>query len=533
MKFTSVNSKVEAQTEEPMTTISLTQKKDNVVTQATAVRFVLGVALSAISGVLLLLAFPPYGLWPLAWFALVPALLAQYRLLPAKWTSLSAAIYAALWLGPFLARLFGPEFGPFFQYLGFWIAILEFFVAKDRKFHELTHYRWFILQGMFAWVGFEMIRASFIPLIATSAFIGYTQATQPWLIQPVSVFSVYGLNLVIILCNYALAQGAMVLLDRKWTAADVVPVDVHSTRRWLVGMGITLVAWIGLSLAILNTMPEMPKVRVASIRPNFPLPAFQDTVNTSKVRFETFAEQAREAAKQGAKIIYTPEMMFNFDPQVEYTEQFRALAQETDAYLFITYVVAIEGQPWRNESVMLSPPGEFSQAYGKNHTWMIGEPVTPSAGNFVVYDTPLGKLAGLICHDANYTDIARKLTANGAQIIAAPYREFGGFGEQAWTNALFRAVENRTAVVISGVATVSGIINPDGSLVALDTDINGSRMTLVGDVTLGSGNAPYTELGDVLGWASLAGYVGFMVYQSIVEGRAKKAAKSSQPAPVK
>jgi hypothetical protein len=52
----------------------------------------------------------------------------------------------------------------------------------------------------------------------------------------------------------------------------------------------------------------------------------------------------------------------------------------------------------------------------------------------------------------------------GAQLIAAPYREFGGFGEQAWTNALFRAVENRTAVVISGMATVSGIMNPAGSL---------------------------------------------------------------------
>jgi apolipoprotein N-acyltransferase len=92
------------------------------------------------SGLLLLLAFPPYGLWPLAWFALVPALLAQYRILPAKWTSLAVAIYAAVWLGPFLARLFGPM-GPFFQYLGLWIAILEFFVAKERKFHELTHYR--------------------------------------------------------------------------------------------------------------------------------------------------------------------------------------------------------------------------------------------------------------------------------------------------------------------------------------------------------------------------------------------------------
>jgi len=43
--------------------------------------------------------------------------------------------------------------------------------------------------GLF--VGFEMVRATFIPLVGTSAFVGYTQATQAWVIQPVSIFSVY------------------------------------------------------------------------------------------------------------------------------------------------------------------------------------------------------------------------------------------------------------------------------------------------------------------------------------------------------
>lgn len=509
-----------------MTVVSHVQPQVKIVGQATALRFALGILLSALSGAMVLLAFPPYGLWPLAWFGIVPVLLAEYRLLPAKWSSLAQVVFSAVWLGPFLARLFGSGYGPVFQYLGIWIAILNFFLARDRGFHDLTKYRWFMVQGAINWVGFEMIRATFIPIIATTGFIGYTQATQPWLIQPVSIFSVYGLNLVIVLFNYALAQGAMAWLDRKWTAEDVVPVEAGAARRWLVGTAVVLVTWIGLSLVILNSMPSMPKVRVASVRPNFPLPAHQDQVNTSQVRFDEFAGQARDAAAQGAQVIYSPEMMFNFDPQVEYTEQFRDLAQETGAYLFITYSVGIEGQPWRNESVMLSPDGEFSQVYGKNHTWLIGEPNTPSAGVFPVYDTPLGKLAGLICHDANYTDVGRKLTANGAQIIAAPYREFGGFGEQAWTNALFRAVENRTAVVISGVATVSGIFNPDGSVVALDTDINGSRVTLVGDVTLGSGPTPYTSLGDILGWAALAGYVFFMFYPSVVEKRMRKAGRS-------
>lgn len=510
-----------------MSTISDVKTQVKVAVKGMAARFMLGVILSALSGVMLLLSFPPYGFWPLAWISFVPYLFAQYRLLPLKWSSLAPALGALFWLGPFLARLFGPEFGPFFQYLGVWIAILIFFVQKERKFIELTGYHWFILQGAVNWVGFEMVRVTFIPIIATTAFIGYTQATHPWLIQPVSVFSIFGLDLVIMLVNFVIAQGVMALHDRRWKSMDVVPVDGCATRNWLVVAGVVFLAWIGLSLILLNTMPaNMPNVRVAAVRPNFPVPAHQDKVNTSQVRFDTFVEQAREAAAQGAQIIYTPGMMFNFDPQVEYTEQFRSLAKETGAYIFITYTVEKEGEPWRNESVMLMPEGEFSQVYGKYHTWMIGEPPTPSAGVFPVYDTPLGRLAAMICHDANYTDVARNLTANGAQIIAAPYREFGGFGEQAWNNALFRAVENHTAVVMSGVASVSAIINPDGSLVALDTNIDGSRVVLVGDVTLGSGNAPYTSLGDVLGWAALAGVVFFMVFQIAMERRAKKVAQS-------
>ncbi len=87
-------------------------------------------------------------------------------------------------------------------------------------------------------------------------------------------------------------------------------------------------------------------------------------------------------------------------------------------------------------------------------------------------------------------------------------------------------VENRTAVVVSGVATVSAIINPDGRIAGLDTDIEGSREVLVSDVTLGEGPTPYSYLGDILGWASLAGYLGFMVYQIVLDRRLKKASQS-------
>jgi apolipoprotein N-acyltransferase len=505
-----------------MVPVSGTINNEKAVVQVDTRRFVLGLIFSALSGILLLLSFPPYGLWPLAWVALVPALFAQYRLLPQRWSQLATALYALFWLGPFLARLFENEAGPFFKFLGIFIAILQLFLATERKFHESTHYRWFILFGVVGWVGFEMIRATFIPLIATSAFIGYTQASQAWLTQPVAVFSVYGLNLVLMFVNFTLAQGVIAWYDRKFQPEAVVLVDGRPTLRWFAITGVITVLWIGISLVMLGTAPkDSPTVRVAALQSGYPLPAFQDTVASAEVRFETFAQQARQAAQQGAEILFSSEMMFDFDPQQEFTQEFKDLAKETGAYIFITYAVAREGEPFRNQAVLLSPSGEFSEVYSKNHV-PPGEPLSPGAGVYPVFETSLGILATLICHDANYTDVARKLASNGAQLIAAPYREFGGFGEQLWTNVTFRAVENHAAMVVTGASTVSAIIDPYGRQVALEYSQEDKQMTLIGDVPLGTGNTPYMYLGDWLGWISMAAFIFFIGFQIVLQRRAKK-----------
>jgi apolipoprotein N-acyltransferase len=490
-------------------------------------RFVLGVLASVLSGVMLLLAFPPYGIWWLAWFAFVPAIFAQYRLLPAKHSSLAPALYLLVWLGPYMARLFGTQFGPFFTYLGVLIAIIAYFTYRERTFIERTRYRWLIPQGVVSWVGFEMVRATFIPVVATSAFIGYTQAPQAWLIQPVSIFSIYGLNIVIMLVNYALAQGVIAWCDRKQYLPIEASPDSRTTRAWWVAAGVMVAAWIGVSLLILSGAPkDPPTIRVAALRSDYPLPAHRDEVNTSQVRFDTFARQARTAAAQGARVLFTSEMMFNFDPQAEFTEEFRAIARETGAHIFISYSVLKEGEPRRNQAVLLSPDGTFSEPYNKTHI-PPGESYDVREVAFPAFETPLGRLATMICHDGNYTDIARRLTHHGAQLIGAAFLEFPGFGEQLWQNETFRAVENHVAVVVTGASSVAAIIDPYGRQVALNVDKHGSELVLIGDVSLGSGEGTlYTSLGDILGWAALAALAAFLVYVAVEGRRARKAVKN-------
>lgn len=497
-----------------MTTISNVQLQSGVA-ERPALRFALGILLSAFSGILLLLSFPPYGLWPLAWVALVPSQFAQYRLLPLKWSRLAGAVTILFWLGPYLARNFGTQFGPFFTYLGVLIGIFSFFVSTERRFHEATQFRWFVLSGTFNWVGIEMIRASFIPLIATSAFIGYTQSTQAWIFQPVAIFSVYGFDFVMVLVNYAFAQGLLAWYDHTYQPA-AVRVDGRLARRWLAAAGAVLGLWIGSSLVMLNAAPkDAPIVRVAALRSGLPLPPFRDEVNGDQQRFDLFARQARQAAAQGAQVLFTSELMFNFDPQQKFTEGFKALARETNTYIFIGYAsFEQEGAGFHNEIVMLSPSGEFSAVYAKNHPTP-GEPLSPTAGAYPVYDTPWGRMASSICHDNNYTDVDRRLAANGAQLIGAGFLEFAGGGEQAWQNVTFRAVENHTAIVMTGAAYVSAVVDQNGRQVALSTDYEGSPLVMVADVPMGSGATPYTSMGDLMGWITLAGLVFFTAFASV------------------
>ena len=488
-------------------------------------RFLLGILLSALSGVMLLLAFPPYGAWWLIWFAFIPGVFAQYRLLPVKYASLAPAIYLLVWLGPYLGRLFGTQFGPFFTYLGVFVGVLSYFTYRERAFIERTRYRWLVLQGVAAWVGFEMVRATFIPVIATSAFVGYSQASQAWLIQPVSIFSVYALNIIIMLVNFALAQAVIAWYDRGQKNPNYARLDARLARNWLAAAGVLLSAWVGVSLVILNGAPEnAATIRVAALRANFPLPAHRDETNTSQVRFDTFARQARQAAAQGAQVLFTSEMMFNFDPQVEFTSEFQAIAKETGAYIFIGYSVLNDEETRRNQVVLLNPQGTFSAVYNKTHI-PPGEAYDIPGGVFPVFETGFGSMAALICADGNYTDVARKLTANGAQLIAAPYMEFPGFGEQLWQNTTFRAVENQAAVIVTGATSVAAIIDPYGRMVALDVNKSGSEVVLVGDVSLGTGTGtPFTSLGDILGWVTLVGMVAFMVYMPIEERQSQKKA---------
>jgi apolipoprotein N-acyltransferase len=504
-----------------MTAVASSQESN----KSQALRIAVGIGLSLMTTIMLITAFPPTNIWPFAFFCIVPMLVAQHRVLPLKWSWIAPAIGGTLWVLWLVVMLFGIKAETSFILLIPIIAFLkDYFTTKsNRLFHESTKYRYFVLEGVFGWVGFEMIR-SFIPLVRMHGFIGHTLHTQPWLIQPVSIFSIYGLNLLIILINYALAQGAFVLIDRKWQLGNVPVVNKRLVNRWLMGAGAALTVWVAISLIILASAPKDPEtVRVAAVQSGVPIPAHWPPDQPQEERLQNLIEQTRIAAQQGAQLVVWPELGVGFDPQVEHTDELRALAAETNATLVIGYGLATETES-RNAAVPLMPSGEFLPIYGKSHV-PPGEILDPDAGKYPVYDTELGMWGTIICHDTNFTESGRIMARKGVQFLAIPTFEayIPGFEKIFYIQMVFRSVENRIATVKADTAFSSAIIDPYGRVLELRSGApDGEAFTLVADVPLGSGGTLYTSLGDWMGRFSLAGFVFFMVLPEVIKRQQKK-----------
>lgn len=484
-------------------------------------RVIAGLLLGALSAACLILAFPPYNLWPLIFLAWPPMLLADYRVLPRRLAGLGSGVGIGGWLLAYLTMIFGLEAGTWFMQA---FAVLVGFLAYsggrgNRSFHDRTGYRWFVPFGVVNTVGIEMLRG-FIPILATHAFVGHTLHTQPWLIQPASIFGIYGLDVVIMLVGYALGLTALDLYDRRWRRDEIAGVDRKLGLRWLAATGIVTAVWIVLSLILLAGAPQdPPTVRIGGVQHGYVRPGHRDP-ETQVARLQTLAEGTRQAATQGARVAVWPELGIGFDPQIEQTDALRALAAETGTSLLIGYGVDSPAG-WRNEAVMLMPQGSFLDVYGKNYP--AGEPRIVTSGRYLVYDTPVGRLAPVICNDVNYTTPARIVARMGAQVLMVPTRMFAGVWREMQVMAVFRSVENRLSTVLVDGAFRITMVDPYGRMIADSVTPTPSAQTVVADVPLGTPGTLYTRLGDWVGWFCLLAWVGSMIYQSTEARRTKRA----------
>jgi apolipoprotein N-acyltransferase len=187
-------------------------------------RLLAGTALAVLSGLLAYLAGPPFEWWPLIFFAFVPMVWAQHRLVPIHFSPVIPAISICTFLitqiTPGLIQ--GNVAWYYHSFPVFVGAVIVLLSWPGRHFHAQTEYRWLTVSFPAAWVAVDAARvfSGYETLGGTWGMPVYGLYEQAWLLQPLSIVGIFGLQLLVLMFNFAIAHLLIAWVDRRSVEDD-------------------------------------------------------------------------------------------------------------------------------------------------------------------------------------------------------------------------------------------------------------------------------------------------------------------------
>ena len=449
------------------------------------------VSLATGSALLLVLSFPNFDLWPLAWVALAPLFIGvsqSSKPAPAfilGWLWGAVFFYGSCWWLTYSMIRYG-HLRPLVAYL-----LLTLPVALGALFPAfccLTLSRLTtrfgpaaLLATPFIWISLEWARY----IITGEAWnaIGYSQAFHPGLIQAARWGGVYAVGFLMVMANAALAF-ALLRRSKLEAAATMV-----------------LLALVSLVLAVTyikaTIEPEFSgsdsRILVVAVQPNVPMDGFDDPTAMRQLLDRHIElsirglREGREASQKSSLVIWPESPMtftYSIDAQLQKTIADFTIANHT-ALLLNSLEAAPNGGSY-NSAIMVNEAGRKVAQYDKIRLMPFGEYVPlprwlPGAssvraivGEFTPGSSytlmPLGDLrAGVfICFEAAHPSITRTLSNRGAGMLINISND-GYLGptavmRQHLANAIFRAVENDRPLLRVTNSGITAYIEPTGEV---------------------------------------------------------------------
>jgi len=196
------------------------------------------------------------------------------------------------------------------------------------------------------------------------------------------------------------------------------------------------------------------------------------------------AEMASTASKQGADFVCLPEYLSTgsipeqcstlAEPIPGYTvDKLGAIAEENGIHIIASILEKADDRIY-NTAILIDPGGKLLTKYRKIHLFMDEQAYIAHGREYAVVDTKFGKVGLMICYDAVFPEVARRLALQNVGIIFMPANWPNPFLPQWRLATSARALDNQIWLVAANrIGTdnkftyfgTSHIVNPYGGSV--------------------------------------------------------------------
>ncbi len=503
--------------------------------------------LASLSGTLFFLSCASFDIWPLAWIAGVPLLLAsQHASTKRPWVwGLLAGIFANgggfYWLVPFMGR-FGhlpvvasvPIFLLLVTYQAVTFALFAQLVRRlgDGLAVPLT------LLAPICWVAVELCVPYVFPW-----YLAITQAWVPSVVQIAELTGPLGVSFLLVLSNAALYELLRSRLDQR-------PLPLRRVGAAALAIAACLMFGAVRMHQIDRARAAAPKLKIGVVQANI---GIQEKWRP-ELAHEQLAVHQRLSAdlqRRGAELIVWPESSYPYafmrDQPGDWPETSdRHARRGFDTPLFLGSLTV--GRSTRypfNTALLLDKDGQIRGSFDKNILMVFGEYIpfyeqmqwihklVPATSNFgrgtEVTTFPLtwtrdgqehsAKLAPMICYEDIFPSFGRRVARLGPNVLVNITNDawFGNTSEpwQHMALSVYRAVELRLDLVRAVNTGVSTFIDAAGRVYAKTRAVDPDEppaapppMSLLEDVSILSPSMIYARLGEWFGSLCLMIVIG-------------------------
>ncbi len=443
----------------------------------------------AVAGVAAALSFEPYH-----WVFLLPLAVAAVTVV---WAGVPAR--TGFWLGALFGGVFMLVLMPWLTVIGWyaWIplALVEglFYGLAGLATSATRRLRWWPLWAASSWVLVEALRSR-VPFggfpWGRLAFATEDTPVAPWF----AYVGPAGVTLAVALVGATLA----------WALLAVRRTGQFRVRRAATSFG--AVAGVLVLAGAASATPvnrsahpaQLAHVRVAAVQGNVPgegLEAFAERRAVLNNHVEaTFRLADRVAAGRAPRpdLVVWPENSSDINPYADPTAaaQIAEAARAIGAPILMGAVVGDrQGSGWHNRAIVWSADGRPGAYYDKEHGVPFGEyiplrgllaPLVPALDQIpsdMIPGTRTGvlrvgpaRVGALMCFEVAYDGMVRAVVRDGAGMVVVPTNNatYTGTGqvEQQFAMSRLRAIETGRYVVVASTNGISGVIAPDGRVVA-------------------------------------------------------------------